>query len=186
MIQSKVTADAAATDERFEVDSAAIALSVILLVFQAELRVQHEFIQWALIIQRAADDLPIVLNQAVAGKGQLLAKVPCGQPALRAKLMVGTAEALQQSQRGDRLIDLFAGVHGLGERGGLGRIALHFLISQSTGVFGQRIVEVVQDRKPVAIALSMVEPEADITPFHRALLAITVLFKMRERAAKSP
>ena len=84
MIQCQVIADATAANERFQVDITAIALSIILLALQAELCMQDDFIQWALVIQRAADDLPIVADQAVAGKGQLLTKVPFGQPGLRA------------------------------------------------------------------------------------------------------
>jgi len=79
-------------------------------------------------------------------------KVPLSQPGLRAKLMIGSAEALHHTQRGNVLTDPFAGIHSAGERGGLGRIALPFRISQCARIFGQRIVEVVDDPKPVAIA----------------------------------
>jgi len=50
LIQCQVIADATATNERFEVDITAKALSIILLVFQAELGVQDEFVQWALVM----------------------------------------------------------------------------------------------------------------------------------------
>ena len=63
LIQRQVIADAAATNERFEVDITAIALSIILLAFQAELCMQDEFTQWSLVIERTADDLPVVLDR---------------------------------------------------------------------------------------------------------------------------
>ena len=186
LVQRQVIADAASANERFEVNVTAITLAVILLVFQAELHVQQKFAQRALVVQRTADDLPVDLDQAVTRKRQLLTQVPLSQPGLRTKLVIAAAEALHHTQRGDVLVDCFPGIHCAGERGGPGWIALQFAYSQSAGIFGQRIVEVVEDRKPVASTLSIIEPEACVEPFHRALVAITVLFQMGERTAKSP